>query len=124
MADKRLYRVLTPDGQLSHDSFVLASEQPDAIQKGCVLVVNERDGTQLTTHRDRLFSIAKVGERKTGVPAMRARAGSRRGSGAMPLRRGQSVRVAGAAGGLFHDAAVRATFARERTVPFDATCDL
>ena len=64
MADKRLYRVLTPDGQLSHDSFVLASEQPDVIQNGCVLVVNERDGTQLTIHRDRLFSIAKVGERK------------------------------------------------------------
>jgi hypothetical protein len=64
MADKKLYRVLTPDGQLSPDSFVLASEQPDVLQNDCVLIVNERDGTQLTTHRDRLFSITKVGERK------------------------------------------------------------
>ena len=64
MADNKTYRILTPDGRLSHDTFALASKQPEVIQKDCVLVVNERDGTQLTTHHDRLFSITKTGERK------------------------------------------------------------
>jgi hypothetical protein len=64
MVDQKQYRILTPDGRLSHDTFVVASEQPSAIQQGCVLVVNDRDGTQLTTHRDRLFSVANAGEPK------------------------------------------------------------
>jgi hypothetical protein len=64
MADEKQCRILTPDGRPSHDMFALASEQPDVIRKGCVLVVNDRDGTQLTAHRDRLFSIAQAGEAK------------------------------------------------------------
>src|SRR5664279_1224793 len=64
MADQKQYRILTPDGRLSHDTFVVASEQPDTLQEGCVLVVNDRDGEQLTIHRDRLFSTANAGEEK------------------------------------------------------------
>ena len=52
MEDDQRFRVLTPNGRLSHDTFVLASEQPEAIQEGCVLVVNNRDGTRLTAHRE------------------------------------------------------------------------
>ncbi len=64
MVDDKSYRMLTPDGRLSHDTFVLASEQPDVVRDGCVLVVNNRDGTRLTAHRDRLFSITRMGEPK------------------------------------------------------------
>ena len=64
MAEQKQYRILTPEGRLSHDTFFVAWEQPDAIQEGCVLMVSSCDGTQLTTHRDRLFSIANSGEPK------------------------------------------------------------
>jgi hypothetical protein len=62
MADQRHYRVLSPDGRLSHDTFVVPAEQPAAILQGCTLVVNERDGSQLTVHFGRLFPIAEVGK--------------------------------------------------------------
>jgi hypothetical protein len=60
MADQRHYRVLSPDGRLSHDTFVVPAEQPAAIPQGCTLVVNERDGSQLTVHSGRLFPIAET----------------------------------------------------------------
>jgi hypothetical protein len=62
MANQKLYRILTPDGRLSHDTFVVASEQPKAIHPGCVLVVNVDDDTRLTVHRDRLFMTAEAKE--------------------------------------------------------------
>ena len=68
MTDQKQYRILTPDGRLSHDTFVVASEQPATIQEGYVLVVNDRDGEQLTIHRDRLFLTANVGEPKKACP--------------------------------------------------------
>jgi len=61
MADQEQYRILTPDGRLSHDTFVMASEQPSNVPASCALVVNDRDGTQLTAHRARLFAIAHAG---------------------------------------------------------------
>ncbi len=64
MADQKEYRVLTPDGHLSHETFVVACEQPKTIQADCVVVVNVDDGAQLTVHRDRLFLTADAGERK------------------------------------------------------------
>jgi hypothetical protein len=64
MADQKQYRILTPDGRLSHDAFVVASEQPTVTPTGCVLVISDRDGAQLTVHRDRLFATAAAGERK------------------------------------------------------------
>ena len=62
MANQKQYRILTPDGRLSHDTFAVASEQPKAIHPGCVLVVNVDDGTRLTVHRDRLFLTAEPEE--------------------------------------------------------------
>ena len=64
MADQKQYRILTPDGRLSHETFVVPSEQPATIQANCLLAVNDSDGTQLTVHRDRLFAIANAGEAK------------------------------------------------------------
>jgi hypothetical protein len=61
MAEQKHYRILAPEGRLSHDTFVVVSQQPEAIQADCVLVVNDLDGTQLTAHRDRLFSVSEAG---------------------------------------------------------------
>jgi hypothetical protein len=64
MDERKHYRILTPEGRLSHDTFVAAAQQPETLQEGCVFVVNDVDGTQLTTHRDRLFSTIEAGEHK------------------------------------------------------------
>jgi hypothetical protein len=64
MDDQKHYRILTPEGRLSHETFVVAVQQPETLQEGCVLVVNDVDGAQLTTHRDRLFATVEVGEHK------------------------------------------------------------
>ena len=49
------FRILTREGRLSEDTYVLPSQQPYAIHAGCVLVVNERSGETLTVHDTRLF---------------------------------------------------------------------
>lgn len=64
MGDQKYYRILSPEGRLSHETFAVAAHQPETLQEGCVLVVNDVDGTQLTTHRDRLFSTVDAAERK------------------------------------------------------------
>jgi len=55
MIAQNRFRVLTPDGMLSYDSFVLSPEQPPTIKEGCVLIVDERKGAKLTVHETRLF---------------------------------------------------------------------
>ena len=64
MTSPELYRILMPGDRLSQDSFRVPVEQPNSIIRwNCVLVVNDRDGTQLTVHRARLFPLA-LGEPK------------------------------------------------------------
>jgi hypothetical protein len=71
MASKKRFRILTPDGLLSRETFGLPAEQPLALRPGCVVVVNERTGVILTVHDTRLFpaeaaeSINVVGEPKS-----------------------------------------------------------
>ena len=71
MIGQRRFRILSPDGLLSGDIFVLPEEQPRTIKAGCVLVVQERTGRPLTVHDTRLFpaeaaeSVAVVGEPKS-----------------------------------------------------------
>lgn len=55
MAGPRRFRILTPDGLLSGDMFVVPAVQPRMIKAGCVLVVHERTGRVLTVHETRLF---------------------------------------------------------------------
>ena len=55
MPGQRRFRILTPDGLLSHDTFVLPATQPRNIVAGCVRVVHEQSGTMLTVHDSRLF---------------------------------------------------------------------
>jgi hypothetical protein len=55
MTDQKLYRILTPNGQLSYDTFVVLAEQPRTIKAGCVLVAQKRTGRLLSVHDSRLF---------------------------------------------------------------------
>jgi hypothetical protein len=55
MVANRRFRILTPDGLLSPDTFLLPAEQPHTISEGCVLVIDERSGILLTVHQTRLF---------------------------------------------------------------------
>ncbi len=51
----RFFRILTPDGLLSQDRFVLPTRQPLGIALGCISVVHERTGAMLIVHDTRLF---------------------------------------------------------------------
>ena len=55
MANQKQFRILTPDGLLSSDTFVVPAEQPRTIKAGCVLVVHQQSGYMLTVHQTRLF---------------------------------------------------------------------
>jgi hypothetical protein len=49
------FRILTPDGGLSYDTFTVAARQPENIKADCLLVVDEATGKRLTVHETRLF---------------------------------------------------------------------
>jgi hypothetical protein len=49
------YRILTPDGLLTVDTFVLAAQQPPSVKAGCTLVVHQQSGAAITVHKTRLF---------------------------------------------------------------------
>ncbi len=57
MSEKAQFHVLTPAGVVPPDIFVLANEQPKTILEGCVLVVHQASGRQLTVHGTRLIPI-------------------------------------------------------------------
>lgn len=57
MANQKQYRVLTPDGLLSSETFVIPDQQPRPLKAGCVLVVHRPSGYMLTVHRTRLFPV-------------------------------------------------------------------
>jgi hypothetical protein len=55
MTVQRRFRILTPEGKLSDDTFVLPPEQPRNIKAGCTLLIHERSGTRVTICDARLF---------------------------------------------------------------------
>jgi VanZ family protein len=50
-------RIIVREGVLTEDLFQVPSEQPAGIKIGCVLAINQRDGTLKTVHRSRLVPI-------------------------------------------------------------------
>jgi len=56
MTGQRCFRILTPDGLLTRDTFVLPPTQPLHLPDGCVVLVHERSGLPLTVRDTRLFS--------------------------------------------------------------------
>ena len=61
MSCQRRFRILTPNGMLSGDTFVLPPEQPRNRKAGCTLVIHERTGSPLTVHDTRLFPAEAAG---------------------------------------------------------------
>jgi hypothetical protein len=55
MSGQRRFRVLTPDGRLSRDTFFVAAEQPRGITPGCLLVVHGRSGVARMVADTQLF---------------------------------------------------------------------
>ena len=54
MSEKGRFRVLTPEGQISLETYVLAEEQPGAIKADCLLLVEQTSGRRITVHGTRL----------------------------------------------------------------------
>ena len=55
MPEKDRFRVLTPEGLVTYDTFVLADEQPRNIKADCLLLVHEASGRLLTAHLTRVI---------------------------------------------------------------------
>jgi hypothetical protein len=55
MSAYKRFRVLTPNGLLSGDTFVMAARQPSHVATGCLVMVDEQTGTALTVHATRLI---------------------------------------------------------------------
>jgi hypothetical protein len=72
MANQRQFRILTPDGLLSRDLFILAVKQPGTIKPDCMLVVDARSGRAITVHETRLFPVDTVSSAREAGPSKRA----------------------------------------------------
>jgi hypothetical protein len=57
MTEKTRFHILTPEGAIPPDTFILADEQPKNILEGCLLVIHEATRRQLTVHRTRLIPV-------------------------------------------------------------------
>jgi hypothetical protein len=57
MSETAHFRILTAEGDLSHDTFTIAAEQPLTVKADCVVAVNDRDGSLLTVHGTRLVPV-------------------------------------------------------------------
>lgn len=60
MTKPQRFRILTVEGVLSYDTFVIGAQQPTGVIAGCLVVVNEQDGRQLTVHRTRLVPVGET----------------------------------------------------------------
>lgn len=61
MLNVHRFRIVTVEGLLSHDTFVIAAEHAAPAKPGCVVAINERDGALVTVHRDRLVPLEPAG---------------------------------------------------------------
>jgi len=68
MDDHKRFRVLTPDGLLSRDTFLVPLEQPNNIKAGCLLVIHEPSGRQFTVHDTRVFPASATNTLSAGSP--------------------------------------------------------
>ncbi len=66
------FRLLTPDGFVTYDTFVLAFEQPTAGEAHCMSVVHEATGRELTVHRTRLVPVDETVEPARDHPRLSA----------------------------------------------------
>jgi hypothetical protein len=57
MKENTHFCILTPEGAITPDTFLIADRQPMNIMEGCLLVVHERTGRQMTVHGSRLIPV-------------------------------------------------------------------
>ncbi len=69
MKNHQRYRIVTPDGRLSRDTFVIADQQPATLQEDCLLLIDESDGRQVAVHDTRLFPPEAAGHAPFDDPA-------------------------------------------------------
>ncbi len=55
MNEQKRFRILTPDGLLSPESYLISAVQPPNIKSGCLLVVDQQSGRRITVHESRIF---------------------------------------------------------------------
>ena len=55
MTEQKRFRILTPDGLLSPDTYLISAEQPSNIKSGCLLAVDQQSGRRITVHESRIF---------------------------------------------------------------------
>jgi hypothetical protein len=58
MVANTLYRIRTPEGLITYDLFTLARPQPAGMRTGCVLVIDQNNGSRMTVHKTRLIRAA------------------------------------------------------------------
>ena len=68
MSGKERFRLVTPDGLISHDTFVLVDQQPPAFRDECLLLAHSASGRRIAVHRSRV-----VGARDPEVRALEHR---------------------------------------------------
>ncbi len=54
MSQNPRFRVMSTDGLVSYDTFLIADRQPDSVQPGCLLLVDERTGKEVAVHETRI----------------------------------------------------------------------
>ncbi len=69
MRTHQRYRIVTPDGRLSRDTFVIADQQPVTLNEDCLLLIDESDGRQVAVHDTRLFPPEAAGRSPFDDPA-------------------------------------------------------
>jgi hypothetical protein len=69
MKNHQHYRIVTPDGRLSRDTFIIADQQPVTLEEDCLLMIDESDGREVAVHDTRLFPPEAVGHSPFDDPA-------------------------------------------------------
>ncbi len=60
MPEQQRFRVLTPEGKVTFDTFLLADKKPKTFRTGCVLLINEETGRPITVHQTRLLPVSSA----------------------------------------------------------------
>lgn len=55
MTEQKRFRILSPDGLLSPESYLISAVQPPNIKSGCLLAVDQLSGRRITVHESRIF---------------------------------------------------------------------
>ena len=55
MTEQKRFQILSPDGLLSPERYLISAVQPPNIKSGCLLAVDQLSGRRITVHESRIF---------------------------------------------------------------------